>query len=355
MGKVGSFQEQLKVVATLVREVIPAVDRELDSFRRQLEDFENVKLADLALSSLTYKRFHALGGSVFAISAHEARKDQVLKLIVTFQTISDYLDNLCDRAGVLDEKAFRQLHLSMLDAVSLSGPSHDYYKYFPCSGDGGYLNRLVEKCCMCISELPGYRKVQNHIAHLTELYCDLQAHKHKELHAREESLILWARPYLEEFPELKWWEFAAATGSTLCTFALFSFSSYPKAQEELERIINAYFPWICSFHILLDYLIDIEEDEKGGDLNFVSCYQGLDERKEGLKRIFKRCLDFVPGLSDPSFHLAVLNGLLALYFSDPKANHPSVRPVCNRLLRTGGYLPKLFCQFCKGLRNLGII
>lgn len=42
-----------------------------------------------------------------------------VKFIVAFQTISDYLDNLCDRVEVNDEQAFRQLHLAITDALDL--------------------------------------------------------------------------------------------------------------------------------------------------------------------------------------------------------------------------------------------
>jgi tetraprenyl-beta-curcumene synthase len=356
MSGIGGFLKQLKVVSTFTCQIIPAVHRELNLFQKWLYSCEDLKLADLACRSLIYKRFHALGGSVYTISSQKSKRDQVLKLIVAFQTISDYLDNLCDRAGVFDEGVFRQLHLAMLDVVSLSGPVHDYYKYFPLKNDGGYLNRLVELCCSCISELPSFSKVQDKVIDITGLYCDLQAYKHREIEYREESLIRWAEPYLSQWPDLDWWEFAAASGSTLFVFALFSCASYPQIdKEELDRIEQAYFPWICGFHILLDYLIDIDEDQREGDLNFVSYYSGMREQKERLGRIFRRCVDYIPGLQDPLFSLTVLNGLLALYLSDPKARNASVKPVCDELLNIGGWQPRIFQKTCKVLRCFRII
>ena len=42
-----------------------------------------------------------------------------IKFIVAYQTISDYLDNLCDRSSSLDPQDFAALHESMGDALSV--------------------------------------------------------------------------------------------------------------------------------------------------------------------------------------------------------------------------------------------
>jgi tetraprenyl-beta-curcumene synthase len=47
--------------------------------------------------------------------------------VVALQTISDYLDNLCDRRGSPTGR-FRQLHLAMTDALDPAGETHDYYR-----------------------------------------------------------------------------------------------------------------------------------------------------------------------------------------------------------------------------------
>jgi len=347
---------ELPVVAALVKDVIPAVDVELGNYRELLRSCPDHRLVGLAEASLTHKRFHALGGSVFALNSHPDYRDTVLRLIVAFQTISDYLDNLCDRAGVLDEATFRQLHLSMEDAVCVRGVCHDYYKYYPYSDDGGYLNQLVEVCCHETAHLPGYDRIRQTVLYLTQLYCDLQAHKHKEPSNRESSLIEWTRPHLDKYPELNWWEFAAATGSTLCTFSLFAAASYREVkQKELDAILKAYFPWICSLHILLDYLIDMEEDRREGDLNFVGYYKEPSIQAERLGFILGRSKLLAPGLSNPSFHLAVINGLLGLYLSDPKVEQKMVRGTASALIKAGGYKARVLQKGCTMLRQAKVI
>lgn len=65
---------------------------------------------------------------MYAAFGTRACRDLV-PLIVAFQTISDYLDNLCDRSDSLHCDDFRQLHLAMADALSPGMPKADYYRY----------------------------------------------------------------------------------------------------------------------------------------------------------------------------------------------------------------------------------
>ena len=77
--------------------------------------------------------------------------------------------------------------------------------------------------------------------------------------------------------QLAWNEWAAAAGSTLGLFFLFAVSFKPPPKD-MDKRLQAYFPWIQGFHILLDYLIDLEEDLEHGDLNFVSFYPSITAR-----------------------------------------------------------------------------
>jgi len=46
---------------------------------------------------------------------------EAIRFIVAYQTISDYLDNLCDRSTSSDPADFRALHESMLHALTPGG------------------------------------------------------------------------------------------------------------------------------------------------------------------------------------------------------------------------------------------
>ena len=79
-------------------------------------DIPNSSSSEQAWASITKKRFHAEGGSVYAALTPQWIPTSV-PLIVALQTISDYLDNLCDRSVSMEEADFRVLHKAMLDAV----------------------------------------------------------------------------------------------------------------------------------------------------------------------------------------------------------------------------------------------
>ena len=137
-----------------------------------------------------------------------------VRLVVALQTISDYLDNLCDRAGVADETAFRQLHLAMTDALDPGRPVSDYYATYPFRDDGGYLKSLVTVCRQEVKKLPAYPLVKTELLRQAALYSELQTYKHLDPKVREEKMLSWINGHLPGYPGIMPWEFAAATGST---------------------------------------------------------------------------------------------------------------------------------------------
>src|SRR5690606_17649392 len=145
----------------------------------------------------------------------------------------------------------------------------DYYAFHPEKDDGGYLDSLVKTCQSCICLLPSYGLAKQRVVELVALYCDLQVYKHIGKDSREQALSAWWETHRQNYPALRWNEFAAATGSTLGVFMLFAASADKfMPQETPDLVFAAYFPYVCGLHILLDYLIDQDEDTVGGDLNF---------------------------------------------------------------------------------------
>lgn len=324
----------LPLMLRMYRYVLPEVDRQLDHWQQAAESIPNPELRKQALASLRDKRFHCQGGSVYAAMRPE-QLHVLIPLIVAFQTISDYLDNLCDRSTSMDPEDFRSLHQSMLDAIDPSAALQDYYQYRSEQDDGGYLHQLVRTCQSCICLLPSYPLVQAQVREWVGLYADLQVHKHIRHEARLPSLLAWFKERNEQGTELHWNEFAAATGSTLGMFTLFVLATDKHlAGATIERIARAYFPYINGLHILLDYLIDQAEDEAGGDLNFCSYYESSEETALRIQWFTERARMSALGLDEPAFHSMIVEGLLALYLSDPKVGKQhNVRDISKRLMK----------------------
>ncbi len=326
----GSF----KLMYRVYKYILPEVRSQLARWREAAEQIPDRELQKQAVASMTSKQFHCEGGAVYA--AMNLRQRHVLiPLIVAFQTISDYLDNLCDRSTSLDPRDFRQLHQSMLDAVNPSATLRDYYSFHPEREDGGYLDQLVRTCQTCLCMLPAYETVQRHVIKLVSLYCDLQVYKHIRPDLREPSLLEWWEPYRGEYGDLQWNEFAAACGSTLGVFMLFLAATDKNTNEEsAKRIFDSYFPYVCSLHILLDYLIDQEEDLQGGDLNFCSYYEHSEMMVERFEYVVRQARQEIRRLRHARFHRMIIEGLIGLYLSDPKVKHQrQVGYVTRRLMR----------------------
>ncbi|HHY46045.1 MAG TPA: tetraprenyl-beta-curcumene synthase family protein [Firmicutes bacterium] len=392
---------ETSIIADMLFRILPMVDRELGEWASRLDACPDPVLKELGRSSILYKRFHAQGGSVYAAYpwflvrdsiASESRlragkrynlarhkgsdldyataSDQVyhlIKFIVAFQTISDYLDNLCDRAGCLDGRAFWTLHQSMLDALepppkpgaehpSSGAPDTDYYCDYPHKSDGGYLGALVTQCRQQLVHFPSYPLIKKEVLKLASLYRDLQVKKHVEVASREGLLVDWYNEHASGFPSIQWWEFAAACGSTLGIFALLASAISPLlSYDDVCAITRAYFPWIAGLHILLDYLIDQEEDRRGGDLNFVSFYKSRDTCRERLMLFFRESMNRASELPSRHFHMTVVRGLLALYFSDPKVKLQGLDDIADKLLHDAGLRVRLVRAACSALRAARVV
>lgn len=345
----------INLIKELVGKVLPCVGIQLGKYLEMSKAMPDIVLGIQAASSIRHKSFHAQGGCVYALYPG-THFESTVKFIVAFQTISDYLDNLCDRVAILDEKALLQLHLSMLHAVDPDAPTSDYYLFYPHRNDGGYLTELVEECRRQVSCLPSYGKVINILKKYIGLYSELQAFKHLQPDIREKRLKDWTSSHADQCHGISCWEFCAATGSTLGMFLLFCLASSPMLEsDEVLEAEKAYFPWICGLHILLDYYIDSLEDKEMGDLNFTHFYENTEQCEERLIFFLKRSLDACKDLPYPEFHSTVVKGLLAMYLSDPKARSPHNRSTTRSLLKCSGMDVRLYTAICRVLRMLGKI
>ncbi|WP_416151566.1 tetraprenyl-beta-curcumene synthase family protein [Salipaludibacillus sp. HK11] len=325
------------------KRILPTVHEFLAEWRMKAELIPDPELRRQALLSIDSKTFHCEGGAIYAILAGD-RFREVVRFIVAYQTISDYLDNLCDRSTSQDPDDFRAIHESMRDALTLGAQLRNYYRHRSENDDAGYLNALVETCQRCISQFPGYSSVETENVSLANLYSDLQVHKHVKKEDRVPRLTEWFDQHRDSVAPMSWYEFSACTGSTLGIFCLTSYSAAKSAmtKEEANIIKEGYFPWIQGLHILMDYFIDQEEDRSGGDLNFCFYYENEEEMLSRIEYFFAEADRSLKTLPDFKFHQLINNGLIAIYLADDKVQKdPTIKKKAKRLIRGGG-TPTLF-------------
>ncbi len=325
--------------------VLPSVRRYLNHWKAQAKQIPNPELRKQAIASLETKQFHCEGGSIYGLLANQDWREAI-RFIVAYQTISDYLDNLCDRSSSLDPKDFRALHGSIFDALTPGAESPNYYRFRADQNDGGYLTALVRTCQEVLSNVPNYSKITLTLHELASYYCDLQVYKHVKIEERIPRLKTWFALHQEKLPELSWYEFSACAGSTLGIFCLVAYAFDPAFSESLStQVKNSYFPWVQGLHILLDYLIDQEEDRINGDLNFCFYYKSKGEMTERFKHFIKNATKSVAQLPHTQFHQLISQALLSVYLSDKKVKRQQdVQEIAKQLIKVGGSPTSFFLQ-----------
>lgn len=333
----------ITLMSRVYSKILPAVHTELAYWKSRAEKIPNPELRKQALASIEHKTFHCEGGSILALTAGGQYK-KAIKFIVAYQTISDYLDNLCDRSTSLDPDDFAALHESMIDALVLDTEEKNYYRLREEQDDDNYLNDLSATCRAVLRSLPHYDLIKDYLLELCQYYCDLQINKHVKKEERVPRLEEWFHHYQHRLPEMEWYEFSACSGSTLGIFCLISYAMREDFQaSDAENIRKGYFPYIQGLHILLDYFIDQEEDIAGGDLNFCFYY-------ESEEKLFKRLQHFVVEadkhtefLPHKKFHQLINRGLLGIYLSDAKVRkQKNVRKLAKDIIKSGGWISYFF-------------
>lgn len=343
----------LALMKDVYQEIFPIVHKELRHWTERAESIPNPELRKQATASISSKTFHCEGGSILALIAEE-KKASAIRFIVAYQTISDYLDNLCDRSTSLDPADFRALHESMQQSLDIGAEPANYYRYREDQDDGGYLSDLVGTCQSVLREIPNYSAILPHLAELCSYYCDLQVHKHVTVEERIPRLRDWFDRNKQQLPAMSWYEFSACSGSTLGIFCLVSYSLRADFEaDHADMIHEGYFPYIQGLHILLDYLIDQEEDRNGGDLNFCFYYKDDKELYDRFSHFVKKSDQYAKMLPHKRFHQLIHRGLLGLYLSDDKVKaQKDVRTLARKLIRFGGFESLFFYVNGRAYRNL---
>jgi tetraprenyl-beta-curcumene synthase len=259
------------------------------------------------------------GGSILATFLRGAMAERYVAIVAPLETIYDYLDNLCDRLDGVPERAYPTLHEALLDAVDAARTPGDYYRDGPHRDDGGYLRWLVERTREGIASLPNIDTVRPRLIEAARFYAELQSFKHVDAARREAVCDAWFAQHRARFPDLRWWEFAAACGSSLPVFAMLFLAAQPRLDRAaVDATFDAYFPNVSALHILLDYFIDQAEDREHRELNFVACYANSAEAVERVRRLVVRTFERVRALRGADSHVFVVRAMCLFYLTHPK-------------------------------------
>jgi tetraprenyl-beta-curcumene synthase len=319
----------------------PNVAREMRRWRRLAAAIPDPAIRADALASLHEKRFNAEGAGLFA--ALPRRRDAaLLRLLVAYQVLLDFLDTVSERPAPDPLANGRQLHLALRDALMPHGPTTDYYRHHPGEGDGGYVDALVGACRESCAALPTYGSICGR-ALRAAAGCGVQGLNHDPDPARRDGrLERWARRTFPRTAGVSWWELTAAASSTLALHALLALAAEPAwARGDAEELGAAYMPWICAASTMLDSYVDEAEDASNDGHSYLSHYPSPDVARRRTRELVHRSLHEARRLRNGPRHALIAAGMVAMYLSSDGARAPGNRSTTRSLVRAGGRLTML--------------
>jgi tetraprenyl-beta-curcumene synthase len=332
--------------------VLPTVSREVACWRRYVEAIPSMQLGADACANLDSSRLNTEGAALFAVLPRR-RHLPLIRVLVAYQTALDYLDTLSEHPGPEQRENGVQLHRALSEALDPGGPISDYYRHHPWRDDGGYLRALVEASRTGCAALPAYGGVRvRAIASARRM--TVQSLNHEPDRApRDAALEAWAA---REFPggdELAWFEWTAASCSSLSTFALLALAADPELRE--DDVVEAeavYFPWICAASTLLDAFVDQPSDRAEGNHSYVEHYDSPAEMVERLCEIVYRSADGARRLRNGERHALIVTGMVSMYLSKASARSPELRQASRRIAHAAGSLPRVQLPIMRAMRVL---
>jgi tetraprenyl-beta-curcumene synthase len=330
------------LMAAVARELawgLPMVGRATRRWRALASAIPDVPIREDALHSLTHKRGHADGAALFAVLP-DRRNDVLLRLLVAYETIWDFLDNVSERHTT--EANGRELHLALVDALDPGRPLSDYYRYHPWGNDGGYLNELVEFCRRSCRELPSYERVRLLLVQEAWRAQVLALNHLPEPDLRDAALRQWAAGECSDVRGAAWFELSGAASASMVVHALLAIAAQSDASDrEIAETYAVYWPWISLATTMLDSYADQADDMASGNHSYISHYPDPSCAVRRLCYCIARAAREALQLPNGHRHAVIVACMAAMYLSKDSARMPAMRRSTTHMVRAGGSLCRL--------------
>jgi tetraprenyl-beta-curcumene synthase len=322
--------------------IFPCICGEARHWRRRATSIPDPTLRCLALEAQREKRGNLEGSVAFAIASPRRHRATALRAMLCYQMAFDYLDCLCEQPNADPITNGRQLTSALLSAIAPAIGRTDYYAYHAHNDDNDYLQQLVDACGRSASSLPAYSIVVDGMRRTSSYVVAYQSLHHGDALGSRAPFNQWAKEQTERYdaerPDkpLRWWELAAATGSSLVVLALLAAGADPATRPETAAAIEgAYFPWIGAANSLLDSLIDQQEDH---DHSLVNYYASPKDAALGIEYIVTQAVRHARSIAPHEYHMMILTAMVSFYLCTPEARCPELRETRQRLMGALGEL-----------------
>jgi tetraprenyl-beta-curcumene synthase len=339
-GRVALARTFASTVLRYCLTIFPAVRRELSHWRGRAERIEDPTLRSLALDSLA-KRGNMEGAALFGAFAPRAHRAGAVRALVAFQAAYNYFDLLAEQRSDDPQASAREQHGGLTIALAPTAACRNLQPGDLRRGDREYVAELIATARSCLAALPSYALVADAARTASARIVEFQSLNLGEEQGSHEGLERWARGQTPPHSDLRWWESAAAAGSSLGVHVLIGLAAQPQLdRKQIAAVEAAYHPWIGALHSLLDSLVDVEEDRREGQRNLVSYYTSSADASARLAQLTERARSEARRLVDDHRHEVILAAMTSYYLSAPTARARGARPTARAIADAAGPLTK---------------
>ncbi|HEX5925866.1 MAG TPA: DUF2600 family protein [Baekduia sp.] len=312
------------------------VRQELRGWRTQALAIPDPVLRQEAIAAQDDKRV-LVDGAVLFWALSRRRSHELLRLLVAFQTLANYLDNASERLAVTRETQPRTACI-LVAALDLGRSSPSAGVAGAGRDDGGYLAALGEACRAGCARLPSYRAAHDLLLCEAARARSLDIEHDRDPRRRTWQMRRFAAVEYGGADDTNWWESVAGSSSLLTTIAVLALAADEgAAQQELQASVDAYSS-AAVVSALLDNYVDQLDDRQTAAHNYLHYYSSSEDAVRRLAELIDRMMRQLATLRHPERHLVIASSMVAMFLSSDSARSNVLAPDTVRLAARSGSL-----------------
>jgi tetraprenyl-beta-curcumene synthase len=330
---------------------LPSSGREVRRWRALAEQIPDPFLRADALQSIVDKRAFTDGAALFW-TLPSRRDDELLALLVAFQTIANYLDCTSERGAKHRGSSAGSLMLALVDAVDVESPLQDYYADHPWTEDGGFLRELVLSCRSGCQNLAHYQRARPLLIREARRGRTLELSHDPNAQRRDEVLEAFAaREYAPPPPDANWFEYTVSSTSLLPVIVLLALAADETSTDhDLHAALDVYIPWVGALSVMLDSYNDEADDADSLDWSAISYYADAETAQQRITVLIDRALRDTFQLRHGPRHAFIVSAMIAMYVTSESATSALTAANTRQLRRASGGMTAALMPVLRGWR-----
>jgi tetraprenyl-beta-curcumene synthase len=267
------------------------------------------------------------------------RRPELLRLLVAFQTLANYLDNASERAAAAGDAGPGTASV-LIAALDLGRSSSVRRRSGSGGDDGGYLTALADACRAGCASLPGYGAAHELLLVEAARARSLDIEHDRDPRRRLERMREFAATEYGNVTDTTCCESVAGSSSLLTTIAVLAVASDESATYgELRATVDAYTS-AAIVSALLDNYVDQLDDPGVGAHNYLNYYPSSQLAVDRLAILIDRMMRQLGTLENAERHLVIACSMTAMFLSSDSARGIALAQDTKRLAASSGTLTR---------------